>query len=248
MANWKFSENTPQSNWGGIMAKAQRLRLDGSVEVQQKEDGFVSGVVQGDHGTYNVQMAMANPESGIIDEWHCECPWFQYAFDRTEKYQKYEGRFCSHALALYWQSIAEPEKTPEEAAPDEERDKKPVEEQEMKWELEEPEEAQEKEIEKEIEEPQKAIEYPEVVQEPKVVSEVAPPPEPVEEPMRQEMTAEEPLMPEESNWQFEPQTEEQFLPETVTNSKTANTQNMKDIVTVKDLLLFIASLEKDIKQ
>jgi hypothetical protein len=50
-------------------------------------------------------------------------------------------------------------------------------------------------------------------------------------------------MPEESAWQPEIQPEEQFLEQNPKNSKFAAIKDMKDIVTVKDLLLFIASTD-----
>jgi hypothetical protein len=233
MANWKLAaEEEPHSeaNWGGIMAKAQRLRLEGNVAIQQKEEGYVAGTVAGDHGVYNVQMAMADPFSGVIDQWHCECPWFKYAWDRTEKYKKYEGRFCSHALALYWQSqVEEPEKEPEEAAPEEEREEKPVEEQEMMWEEEE---------DLGLVEPTETEPAPREVQEPKVVSEVMPPPEPVEENQMQE----NPLM-----WQEQPEApapvEEPIYQEPIPleapgNPHFASNKSMQGIIKMRDLVRF----------
>jgi len=36
------------------------------------------------------------------------CDWDQYAFNRTRQWKKYEGRPCSHVLALFWSSLAAP--------------------------------------------------------------------------------------------------------------------------------------------
>jgi hypothetical protein len=229
MTDWKFSTKTPtKSNWAGIMAKAQRLRLTDGVHIEEKEDGYTSGTVEGDHGTYHVQMLSHDPYSGIIDEWQCECPWFQYAFDRTEKYQKFEGRFCSHALALYWQAaVEEPTKTPEEAAPEEERDEKPVVEEELKWEMEEPEVAEEIALE----DPERLA--PREIEGPKVVSEIAPPTEPGKG-QPQEIPANiEEIFP----W-AEVQEEEENPELPIGNVPVPNIQNMSKVITLKDMLKF----------
>ena len=39
---------------------------------------------------------------------NCECPWDQYAWQRTRKWKKYEGRPCAHVLAAYWKSQSTP--------------------------------------------------------------------------------------------------------------------------------------------
>lgn len=36
------------------------------------------------------------------------CPWDQYAFQRTRQWKKYEGRPCSHVIATYWKSLSTP--------------------------------------------------------------------------------------------------------------------------------------------
>jgi hypothetical protein len=39
---------------------------------------------------------------------NCECPWDQYAFQRTRKWKKYEARPCAHVMAAYWKALATP--------------------------------------------------------------------------------------------------------------------------------------------
>jgi len=64
--------------------------------------------VVGDHGEYDVEISRHDPQSQVIEQWNCECPWAQYAWDRTRKWKKYEGRPCSHVLAAYWKARSTP--------------------------------------------------------------------------------------------------------------------------------------------
>lgn len=54
--------------------------------------------VEGDHSFVAYGVAAHN----------CECPWGQFAWGRTRQWKKYEGRPCSHTMALYWKSLATP--------------------------------------------------------------------------------------------------------------------------------------------
>lgn len=94
--------------WPKIMAKAQRLRQEGKVQLQTNQEQYVSGTVQGDNGTYQPQLWRDNPGSQKISAWQCTCPWFDYAFGRTRQWKKLEGRPCAHLLALYWEGLSQP--------------------------------------------------------------------------------------------------------------------------------------------
>lgn len=97
-----------EAGWTDIMAKAKRLIQSGQVHVLRNGWNNIIGHVIGDHGEYNVEIGRDDPDSRTITTWQCECPWDQYAWQRTRKWKKYEGRPCSHVMALYWSSFGVP--------------------------------------------------------------------------------------------------------------------------------------------
>jgi hypothetical protein len=88
--------------WKDLMEKAKRLKDQGRVHILNNQSDHVIGRVEGDHGTYTTQIWRQDPNSRAITMWDCECPWDQYAWQRTRQWKKYEGRPCSHTLALFW--------------------------------------------------------------------------------------------------------------------------------------------------
>jgi hypothetical protein len=88
--------------WKDLMEKAKRLKDQGRVHILNNQPDHVIGRVEGDHGTYTTQIWRQDPNSRAITMWDCECPWDQYAWQRTRQWKKYEGRPCSHTLALFW--------------------------------------------------------------------------------------------------------------------------------------------------
>jgi hypothetical protein len=96
------------SAWADVMNKAKRLVLDGDVQIIHNTPTIVSGVVQGDNGTYKSAISRHDPNSQVIEQWVCDCPWHQYAFARTRQWKKLEGRVCSHVMALYMQGRSTP--------------------------------------------------------------------------------------------------------------------------------------------
>jgi len=94
--------------WPDIMAKAKRLIQSGNVTLLRNGYNNVVAHVIGDHGEYQCEISRDDPNSRAITQWTCECPWDQYAFQRTRQWKKYEGRPCAHVLAAYWKSLATP--------------------------------------------------------------------------------------------------------------------------------------------
>jgi hypothetical protein len=88
--------------WKDLMGKAKRIKDQGRVHILNNQPDHVVGRVEGDHGTYTTQIWRQDPNSQAITMWDCECPWDQYAWQRTRQWKKYEGRPCSHVLALFW--------------------------------------------------------------------------------------------------------------------------------------------------
>lgn len=111
--------NIKSSSWVDVENKAKRLIADGQVFPEEKrlhdlEDPagplYITGTVVGDHSTYKCQIwtANSNPSSLAVRSWACQCTWNRYVWNRTRQWKKYEGRVCSHILALYWQAKSLP--------------------------------------------------------------------------------------------------------------------------------------------
>lgn len=107
-----------ESAWVDVENKAKRLVADGKVYISEKKlhdfelpEGpiYIEGTVVGDNSVYKSQIWTANsdPRSLFIRSWACECTWNRYVWNRTRQWKKYEGRLCSHVLALYWHSKKE---------------------------------------------------------------------------------------------------------------------------------------------
>ena len=112
---------THEGQWADVSAKAKRLVSSGQVTILRNAPHHVMAHVVGDHGEYNCEISRHDPGSQIIEQWNCECPWAQFAFDRTRKWKKLEGRVCSHVLATYWKARSTPidlaDETPESTVP-----------------------------------------------------------------------------------------------------------------------------------
>lgn len=106
--DWIREAATHTASWDEIMAKAKRLIQSNQVTVLRNGFNNVVGYVIGDHGEYKTEFGRDDPNSRAITTWQCDCPWDQYAWGRTRKWKKYEGRPCAHVLTLYWKSLATP--------------------------------------------------------------------------------------------------------------------------------------------
>lgn len=96
------------ADWTDIMSRAKRLIQSGNVTILRNGYNNIVGHVVGDHGEYNTEIGRDDPNSRTITTWQCDCPWDQYAWQRTRKWKRYEGRPCAHVMALYWKSLATP--------------------------------------------------------------------------------------------------------------------------------------------
>lgn len=106
-------ESTPElrktADWAQIEADAKRLIQSGNVRILRNGYNDVVGHVIGDHGDeYQTEISREDPNSRAITQWQCDCPWDQFAWNRTRQWKKYEGRPCKHVLATYWLSQATP--------------------------------------------------------------------------------------------------------------------------------------------
>lgn len=112
---------TAGQQWGWqnyVMPKAKRLKDSGAVQLEHNGYNYVDGTVQGDHGVYHTEIWREDPNSQAITAWRCGCPWFQYAFGRTRRWKKLEGRPCSHVMALFWTGMSTPLDQDASAPPD----------------------------------------------------------------------------------------------------------------------------------
>lgn len=114
-AVFTFYRLSKVANWDDIMAKAARLLRSGNVTLLRNGAQNIIGHVVGDHGEYTTEISREDPNSATITQWQCECPWDQFAWQRTRQWKKYEGRPCAHVLATYWASQRAP--LDEEASP-----------------------------------------------------------------------------------------------------------------------------------
>jgi hypothetical protein len=103
-----YASMTKDSKWSDIMAKAKRLIQTNKVQLLRNGAENVVAMVQGDHGTYQSEFSRDDPNSEAMTQWQCDCPWDQYAWQRTRQWKKYEGRPCAHVLAAWWKSQATP--------------------------------------------------------------------------------------------------------------------------------------------
>lgn len=105
---WDKLGHTKLADWNDIMAKAKRLIQSGNVTLLRNGYNMIVAHVIGDHGEYQTEVSRDDPNSRVITQWTCECPWDQFAFQRTRKWKKYEARPCAHVLAAYWKSLGTP--------------------------------------------------------------------------------------------------------------------------------------------
>ena len=90
------------SGWSDIQNKAKRIRSEGGVRIISVTDDQVTGDVKGDNGVYQTTL-IREPGKQAIAMWECGCNWATYSWGRSGRWKKYEGRMCSHALALNYE-------------------------------------------------------------------------------------------------------------------------------------------------
>jgi 8-oxo-dGTP pyrophosphatase MutT (NUDIX family)/GNAT superfamily N-acetyltransferase/general stress protein YciG len=89
--------------WRDVRWKAVDIRRGGGVSIVSALAETITGHVQGDTGVYETQINYV-PGSRKIGFWQCGCAWASYAWGRSPAYQRFEGRMCSHALALTYEA------------------------------------------------------------------------------------------------------------------------------------------------
>ena len=87
--------------WKDVQNKARDIYHIGGVNILSNDKGGAAAHVLGDHGTYEAEIVF-EPGSRRVAQWNCTCPWAAYSWGRSGKWKKYEGRVCSHVLALMY--------------------------------------------------------------------------------------------------------------------------------------------------
>lgn len=91
------------AKWRDIQAKAKRIRSEGGVRLVAINDNVMVAHVKGDHGIYETEI-VSMPGRRNAASWHCGCKWSSYSWGRSGPWKKFEGRMCSHALALQYEA------------------------------------------------------------------------------------------------------------------------------------------------
>lgn len=91
------------ATWADVRDKAKRIRSEGGVRILMASSEGVVGEVRGEHNVYETSLTYV-PGSAKVGYWHCGCAWAAYAWGRSPKYRRFEGRMCSHALAMQFEA------------------------------------------------------------------------------------------------------------------------------------------------
>lgn len=91
------------ATWADVRNKAKRIRSEGGVHIVVASTDGIGGNVQGDTGVYETLLSY-RPGSFKVASWECGCAWAAYAFNRSPAFKRFEGRMCSHALALQFEA------------------------------------------------------------------------------------------------------------------------------------------------
>lgn len=89
--------------WRDVQAKAKKIRSEGKVRIIAAKDGVIVGQIQGSDHVYETEI-MRVPGRKTVGAWACGCKWAHYSWGRSGPWKRYEGRMCSHALALNYEA------------------------------------------------------------------------------------------------------------------------------------------------
>ena len=89
--------------WRDVQAKAKKIRAEGHVRIISASVEYLVGEVQGEHNVYQTSL-MREAGTKKVALWECGCAWAAYSWGRSGRWKKFEGRLCSHALALNYEA------------------------------------------------------------------------------------------------------------------------------------------------
>lgn len=93
------------ASWADVKDKAKLIRAGGGVRIAVASMDGIGGEVQGEHHVYETLLTFV-PGSYKVGSWQCGCKWAAYAWGRSPAYRRFEGRMCSHALAMQYEAQA----------------------------------------------------------------------------------------------------------------------------------------------
>lgn len=98
------------ASWSDVRNKAKRIRAEGGVRIisapRPNDDNLtITAEVKGDNHTYETTL-LREPGKRNVASWSCGCAWASYSWGRQGYWRKYEGRMCSHALAVQYEAQA----------------------------------------------------------------------------------------------------------------------------------------------
>lgn len=103
----KWSSRRPAfeftATWRQVQDKAKRIRSENGVRMVSVVDNVVIAHVKGDNGVYETEL-VRYPGKQNAAAWHCGCKWSSYSWGRSGPWKKFEGRMCSHALAVQYEA------------------------------------------------------------------------------------------------------------------------------------------------
>ena len=93
------------ARWKDVQTKAKRIRTEGGVRIIAADNGVVVGHVRGDSNVYEAEIVRV-PGKQQIGSWACGCKWGSYSWGRSGPWKRFEGRMCSHVLALQYEATS----------------------------------------------------------------------------------------------------------------------------------------------
>jgi 2'-5' RNA ligase len=94
------------ATWKDVQTKAKRIRTEGGVRIIAASNSDITAEVRGDTDVYQTRL-MRQPGRKAVAMWECGCAWGKYSWGRSGRWKRYEGRMCSHALALNYEAAAQ---------------------------------------------------------------------------------------------------------------------------------------------
>jgi 8-oxo-dGTP pyrophosphatase MutT (NUDIX family) len=91
------------ATWADVRNKARDITRTGGVHIAVSSGDGIGGEVQGEHNVYETYLAYV-PGTKKVGYWHCGCKWGTWAWGRSPAYKRFEGRMCSHALAMQFEA------------------------------------------------------------------------------------------------------------------------------------------------
>lgn len=92
------------ASWKDVRTKAQRISAEGGVHIAVSSGDGIGGTVKGDHDLYETFLTYV-PGSRKVGYWNCGCKWAAYSWGRSKPFRRFNGRMCSHALAMQFEAL-----------------------------------------------------------------------------------------------------------------------------------------------